>query len=177
MRRALCLLFLAALFGGCRSGSEDETALRPVDADALLADLEALDARVVVLNVWATWCAPCRREFPDYVRYQREVEGEGIAVRFLSVDALDVHDRVQTFLQEHGAGGPHYVSSSGESDIVEAIAYARGALWSHGIPVTFVFDGEGELKDFWEGAANYDLLRQRIDAVLAAPPAGSAAAR
>src|SRR5690606_23622229 len=125
----------------------------------------------VVLNVWATWCGPCRVEFPEFVRYSRDKAGEGVAVRFLSVDESGDLARVQQFLVEHGVSGRTYLTAEG-TDIVAALAAPN--RWAYGIPVTLIYGPDGELRDFWEGTVNYDFLDAKVQRVLAA--AGETAA-
>ena len=164
-------MFLLGLAAGCNptaggDGVSDRAEIRSVTSEQLVEDLTALDANAVVLNVWATWCGPCRAEFPEYVRYGHDKAEEGIAVRFLSVDDPGVLAQVQQFLDQHGVTGPTYLSGEG-ADIAGRLAAPNP--WSYGIPVTFIYDGDGTLRAYWEGAANYDFLDAKVQQVLSTP--------
>ncbi|HLT48349.1 MAG TPA: TlpA disulfide reductase family protein [Rubricoccaceae bacterium] len=186
MRTLAAVLALAFLAAGCGpseeapAGPEADPAatttgepprLVSITADGLQEEIRALDADAVVLNVWATWCGPCRVEFPEFVRYSRDKAGEGVAVRFLSVDESGDLARVQQFLVEHGVSGRTYLTAEG-TDIVAALAAPN--RWAYGIPVTLIYGPDGELRDFWEGTVNYDFLDAKVQRVLAA--AGETAA-
>jgi thiol-disulfide isomerase/thioredoxin len=178
MRALLLLILLAPLAPGCGPASEapvdaDPAALETpaeahvvsVTADALKEEIRAMDEDVVILNVWATWCGPCRSEFPEFVRYSRDTAGEDVAVRFLSVDESRQLAQVREFLAEHGVGGRTYLSAEG-TDIV--IALAAPNRWTYGIPVTLLFGPDGEVRDYWEGAVTYDFLQAKVERVRAA---------
>ena len=165
----LFLLVLALFFivAGCQPAEEEAPTgpeILSVTAVELVQDISDLDADAVVVNVWATWCGPCRAEFPEFVRYGQDKADEGIAVRFLSVDDPTVMDRVELFLDQHGVVGPTYFSSEG-ADIATQLAAPNP--WAYGIPVTFIYDGDGTLRAYWEGASTYDFLDAKVRQVLA----------
>jgi cytochrome c biogenesis protein CcmG, thiol:disulfide interchange protein DsbE len=68
-----------------------------------LADLRG---EVVLLNVWATWCAPCRIEMPDLQTLHDELEGEGFRVVGVSIDGPRSADRIEGFLDQLGSPSP-----------------------------------------------------------------------
>ena len=156
MRRIVLLvlfLLLLALFfivAGCQPAEEEAPTgpeILSVTAGELVQDISDLDA-----------------EFPEFVRYGQDKAAEGIAVRFLSVDDPTVMDRVELFLDQHGVVGPTYFSSEG-ADIATQLAAPNP--WAYGIPVTFIYDGDGTLRAYWEGASTYDFLDAKVRQVLA----------
>ena len=101
-----------------------------VDAfDSRMADLQGYPA---VVNVWASWCGPCREEFPLLMEESAEWGSE---VAFLGIDSQDDADAARTFLEEFQVPYPSY------SDPDEAIAKSIGA--SAGLPMTLFFDRSG----------------------------------
>lgn len=99
------------------------------DLDGERVELADFRGRVVLVNFWASWCAPCRAEFPRL----RAVHGERAAVLGVLYD--DRSEPARAFVQEHGATWPTVVDPQGE------IAQAYGV--GPGIPVTWVIDAEG----------------------------------
>lgn len=172
------LAALLVLAAGCRSEQPGEAAeaapadLVRVDAEGLVDDVNALDAAATVVNVWATWCTPCVAEFPEIMRYGREMAERDIAVRFVSVDEEGALPQVRAFLTRQGVTGRTYVAATG-TDLVQSLH----PLWTGGIPVTLIFDRDGYVRDVIEGLVNYDYLAARVDQVLAAPPLNQAASR
>lgn len=118
---------LAALHG-------QENELLPGGADAYEKRLDQLRGYPVVVNVWASWCNPCRVEFPAL---QEVAAKYGKRVAFLGVDYQDDADAAKTFLEGMPVPYPSY------SDPDEGIAKVIGA--GGGLPNTAFYDREGNL--------------------------------
>jgi cytochrome c biogenesis protein CcmG/thiol:disulfide interchange protein DsbE len=103
-------------------------------ADAVQARLKKLRGFPVVLNGWASWCGPCRHEFPFLQELAVELGDE---VAFLGLDALDVHDDARAFLDEHPVPYPSYEDPDGKA--IAALNAPRGLPW------TMFFDADGDL--------------------------------
>ncbi|MEL6769605.1 MAG: TlpA disulfide reductase family protein [Bacteroidota bacterium] len=163
--RFLALLVLLLLVG-CADNSvaPGEPDLRSVDASELQAELVALDAEIVVLNAWATWCLPCRVEFPEFMEYGRRKAADGVAVRFLSMDYEDDVRLAIDFLKEQEVEGVTYIKEPGSTTFLRDM----NPRWSGGLPASFVYDGDGNLVDFWEGMVDYETLDRRVVAARAA---------
>lgn len=174
--RALLALFALAL-AGCGADSEPDPAAAgaetPSEADGppvvnvataeeLVDDVDAMEAETVVLNFWATWCGPCRVEFPEFVRYDAEVEGDGIEVRFVSLDDPADLSLVRRFLVEHGVEESSYLYT-GQGDVTSQLNPFVGGT----IPITMVLDGEGIVQHTHVGLMSYDELKETVATVRA----------
>ena len=118
---------LAALHGQANE-------LLPGGADAYEKRIAALQGYPVVVNVWASWCGPCRFEFPVLQKLSARY---GKRVAFLGVDAEDSDDAAETFLAEAPVPYPSYTDPDKE------IADSLGA--SLGLPDTAFYDRRGKL--------------------------------
>ena len=145
---------LAAGLAGCGSTISSNTgpaptparapALRQVQAqDSQLLDggvgaftdrLEALHGHPVVVNQWASWCPPCRQEFPHF---QRVAARYGNRIAFLGVDAQDNRGDAKDFLSKFPTPYPHYF----DPDTKIARVFHGGAAW----PTTAFYDKRGRL--------------------------------
>ena len=162
MRLMLSLLLALPLVAGC-AGEADPAPIREIaSAEALVQDLDGQGARVTVVNVWATWCAPCRAEFPDLVRLDAEREADGVEVRFVSVDDGDALPSVRTFLAEHGVDEPSYLYT-GEADFAQQFDPFLG----YAVPITLILDARGILQSSRMGQVSYQELDGMVDAALA----------
>lgn len=132
--------------------------MTPVTAQRLLADLRHGGARVTVVNFWATWCIPCREEFPGYVRLGREFEADGVEVVFVSTDYPEDVPEARHFLSEQGVTEPSYLKVGRDEDFVRAIHDG----WSGALPATALIGPNGGLVDFWEGKTSYEDLKSRV---------------
>jgi len=140
----------------------DSVEVTPVKAQDLLNAVHAPGAKVVLLNVWATWCGPCREEFPALVKLGRTYQGRGLRVILVSADAETELPNVKTFLAKHGVSFPSHLKAQKDQEFVNGI----DLRWSGALPATFIYDGSGKLKYFWEGAANYKEFEQKVLEIL-----------
>ncbi len=80
----------------------DFTAVAPVDGDGRAADMTPYRGKKLLVNLWATWCAPCIEELPSLGELQRELGGEDFQVVTLAIDERDPK-KIAPFLARHGA--------------------------------------------------------------------------
>jgi thiol-disulfide isomerase/thioredoxin len=141
-----------------------------VDSASLRQKLAALRGKVVVLNMWATWCGPCVHEFPDIVKLDRAYRGRGVAVIGLSMDdPQTARQRVPPFLAQQRATFPIYILKPGSA---EATVRVVDRYWSGAIPMTYVFDRSGRLQARFTGARTFDAFEAAIKPLLRSPAAG-----
>jgi len=121
--------------------------VRFVDGNGTARALSNFRGKVVLLNLWATWCAPCRKEMPALDRLQRELGGPGFEVVPLSIDVGGAA-AVRRFYEEIGIRSlAVYVDSSME---------ASSKLRALGIPTTLLLDREGRERWRKTGPAEWD---------------------
>ena len=115
-------------------------------------------AKVVLLNNWATWCGPCREEFPDIVKLAQKYRDRGLRVVLLSWDT-DAKT-AEGFLASQHVDFPAYLKDGNESDtkFVDAIE----PRWSGAFPATMIYDSTGKLRHFWEGKETYAVFEQKV---------------
>jgi thiol-disulfide isomerase/thioredoxin len=137
-------------------------ALVPVTAADVMARVAASRGRPVLVNVWATWCAPCREEFPDLVRLERELSAEGFRLLLVSADFDTEVESVRRFLAEQGVDFETYLKQEDDLRFIDGLHKE----WTGALPASFLFDGSGRLHRSWEGKASYDDLRAAIVSLL-----------
>jgi thiol-disulfide isomerase/thioredoxin len=98
--------------------------------DGILAGLRGTP---VVVNLWASWCAPCRAEMPLLQRAAEDYDGR---IVFLGVDSKDRRAEAEKFLDDVGVDYPSVFDATGE---------VRTGLGLRGFPTTYFFDAEGNL--------------------------------
>jgi thiol-disulfide isomerase/thioredoxin len=118
-------------------------------ADAFKARLADLEGYPVVVNKWASWCAPCRQEFPYFQRQSGRLAKK---VAFVGVDANDNDDDARRFLEEYPVPYPSYRDPS--LDVAEVF---KGQI---AFPTTAFYDSKGELAYVKQGgyASEADLV-------------------
>ena len=119
--RALVTLFL---LGGTLFAADASRLKGEVDARGLAQAIAHEKGKVVLVNFWATWCVPCREEFPDLVRLEAAYRDKGLAVLGVSTDLGRDLSAVEKFLATHKPGFPNYHKAKGgdDQDFIDAIA-------------------------------------------------------
>ena len=152
---------MSLLFAGCAKAPPvpvERVQIRTATAAEILRAVREPGARAVLVNMWATWCGPCREEFPDLVRLQRNYRARGLKIVFISWDTDP--EVARRFLAAQGVDYPSFVKSGAERD--PQFIDAFDMRWSGAIPTTFLYDGQGRLQGFWEGEQTYQILEQKV---------------
>ncbi|MDQ3686174.1 MAG: TlpA family protein disulfide reductase [Acidobacteriota bacterium] len=142
-------------------------AVRVVDA-AELAKLIRRDSqrpRPLLVNFWATWCEPCRAEFPDLVQIDNQYRARGLDFFTVSLDDMaELTKNVPQFLREVRAEQiPAYLLNAVEP---ESAIIAVDKEWRGELPATFLFDRSGQLVFKHSGRVEPDELKTAIGKVL-----------
>ncbi len=143
--------------------------LRSAGVQDLLQLVRAPGAKAVVVNVWATWCVPCREELPDLLRVEREYRSRGLRLLLVSADLDSSAGAARVFLARHGVAFQTYLKTGADMEFIDGLS----PKWSGALPATFVFDGGGTLRDFWEGKATYDTFAAKVRGLIEAPAGGT----
>lgn len=157
MRR---LIRVAALLGGlciviasgCKSDESTAQSGPPVEMaevefDAIEAVLKESKGKVVLIDVWATWCGPCRSTFPEFVNLHKKFVDRGLVCMSVSIDMLDPRpeykpERVMEFLKSKKAAFRNFVLKSDKKDELSSRLGLGG-----GIPYKVMFDKKGNRID------------------------------
>jgi thiol-disulfide isomerase/thioredoxin len=132
---------------------------------AILAAVKAPGASAVLVNVWASWCEPCREEMPDLIRFYRDHRAQGLRLVLISADDDDQRGDVERILGALGFDGPAFIKHGNDMTFIDAL----DPRWKGALPATFLFDGRGTRSRSWLGAVTYDDLRARVSGLLRKP--------
>jgi thiol-disulfide isomerase/thioredoxin len=126
-----------------------------LDLDGQPLDLTNYRGKVVLLDFWATWCAPCRDEIPHFVGFQDKYRGQGFQVIGISMD--DGPQPVREFYKEFKLNYPVALGN-------EKLAQAYGGVL--GLPITFLIGRDGRVAAKYVGAVQIQVVEQEIDSLL-----------
>ena len=157
------LLFLATGAGPARSTSPDRIA-GDVDARGLFETIGREKGKVVLVNFWATWCLPCREEFPDLSRLQRVYEGKGLRVIGVSTDFAREAAAVEKFLAEQKPSFPNYHKKAGGDDQLFIEAVDRS--WGGELPFSVLYGRDGSKARSFSGKQTYAEYEKEIAKLL-----------
>jgi thiol-disulfide isomerase/thioredoxin len=122
--------------------------------------LSAFKGRIVILNFWATYCIPCRKEMPDLAAIQNEYAALGVQVVGASTDAAEDRAKVLQFVRETKLNFPIWIGAT----TADMIRFGLGAA----LPGTVVIGKDGRAVKVISGVVNQADLKKQIDALLAA---------
>jgi thiol-disulfide isomerase/thioredoxin len=118
------------------------------------------DSKPLLVNFWATWCDPCREEFPELVKINTEYAGKIDFVTVSLDDLAEIKRDVPKFLAEMKATMPAYLLKTEDEEAAIAVISKD---YVGGLPFTILFDGKGASVYFIQGKFKPDILRVEID--------------
>jgi len=113
--------------------------------DGQMVSLADYRGKVVLLNIWATWCPPCVEEMPSMEKLYQELNGDGFEILAVSIDESGVQD-VRPFMQKHKLSFPVLMDPEGT---------IKGLYRTTGVPESFVIDKDGTLVEIVIGPRNW----------------------
>jgi peroxiredoxin len=165
----LLLLLMAALFAGGNSLGAEGTPSKPtiyrtapnfsrIDLNHRQVNLADYRGKVVLLNFWATWCAPCLAEMPRFVAWQHEYGG-----RCLQVIGISMDDDAQPVRIAYRKYKLNYPVIMGDAKIGEMY----GGVF--GLPITFLIDTKGRIRFKYQGAVDISTVEDEMHGLLSTP--------
>jgi cytochrome c biogenesis protein CcmG/thiol:disulfide interchange protein DsbE len=143
---------------GSQNGQTDapDFTLQTLSGDAFR--LQAHRGKVVVLNFWATWCPPCRREIPDFISLQKGLGDQGLQFVGVALERSAGPKEVQAFASTMGI---NYPIGMGDGSIAQKYGGVRG------LPMTFVIGPDGKIQHHIPGMTTEERLRPVLEDLLA----------
>ena len=160
MLRKSILVFAVLIFAaGFKLDATKDISVEKIDKAKLSKLIKERKGKILFLNLWATWCVPCREEFPSIVKLSEEYKEVDFAA--ISVDFPDeVNSKIIPFLKSNNAKFTCFVNGF-EGD--EALINALDKKWNGALPATFIYDKSGKKISFLEGKQSYDQFKKEIE--------------
>lgn len=150
---------IATVKEGDRTDAPD---LSGATIDGKSLNVAGYKGKVVVINVWGSWCAPCRAEAPNFVKVARDTASKG--VQFVGINTRDTStESARAFEEQYGVTYPSLYDPTGKL----MLRFKRGTLNPQAIPSTLIIDREGKIAARTLQALTEDKLRKMIDPVVA----------
>ena len=179
---AVLTLLVVCIWIGCRTDerprvqpsqsvrptdAKDSPTVVPLDQAALQKLIRERNGRILFLNVWATWCAPCVEEFPDLVRLSKAYQGNEVEVVGISADYPDeIESKILPFVKKHDVPFRIYVA---KFDHQEDFINSLNTTWSGALPASLIYDVHGNQRYFRAGQGTFDQFRKELEKVRGKP--------
>jgi thiol-disulfide isomerase/thioredoxin len=143
--------------------SDDSIDIKSIAQNEIDNLIENRKGKLLLINIWATWCIPCREEFPDLVElsqnYQNELDVVAISVDFKE----DIENKIIPFLKKNKVEFPVYINGFKKDD--QLINYFSKD-WNGAIPATFIYDENGKQVKYIEGKHSFESFSSIIQKLI-----------
>jgi thiol-disulfide isomerase/thioredoxin len=171
LRKKIVLILILSLIGLIISGCTKTTPpsevksgdYPPAPPDLMNATLTKLDGstfkladykgKVLIVNVWATWCGPCRQEIPEFIELQTDLKDKGLEIIGLNLDEMEGAELIKEFGKEMGV---NYELVRGDSKLFREFYKVSNR---DAIPQSFLIDREGRLLGVFVGGGGKTLQK------------------
>lgn len=141
----------ASAAGGSQTKEAPDFSLETMKGEPFV--LSDHEGKVVVLNIWATWCPPCREEIPDFIEIQKEMRDDGVLFAGVSMDKKG-WSAVRPFAKKMGINYPLMVD--------DGTVYKKYGPF-RGIPTTFIINKKGKVEYSIPGMVTKDKLKPVLE--------------
>lgn len=137
--------------------------LMPLDEAGFRRMVAGHHGKILLVDFWATWCAPCREEMPKLIALCAAQKRKGVDLVAISCDEPEQELSAAQFADKQGAPAPRYVRhAKSDDDFINAI----DPKWSGALPALFLFDRNGKQVRSFFGETDMKLLETILDGVL-----------
>lgn len=131
--------------------------------EVTIKDLLKPNGKPLLINFWATWCIPCREEFPDLVELDKKFKGKIDFITISLDDPAEIDRDVPKFLAEMKAEMPTYLLRTPDEN---AVIGSISKDWAGGLPFTVLYNEKGELIHFKQGKIKLDVVKEKINEII-----------
>jgi len=139
--------------------AEKEVQLTEIDTEGIKELLKNNSENLRLLNIWATWCGPCRIEYPDFIVVQRMFVSRNFEFVSLSADNLNKKEDALKFLQKSQSAVTNYIATTEDKyELIEAV----DPEWNGALPYTVLIEPGGKVVWRHQGEADFQELKRTI---------------
>ena len=152
-------IFSLTIFIEPQYTQQDKIGINEIGLDELSEIIKNRKEKVLLLNIWATWCVPCIEEFPGLKKLSNQYQDK-IDVIGISIDYPDeIDSKIYPFLNKVQPGFINYVNE--EKNAEKFINFLNGE-WSGAIPATFIYDTNGNQSKFLIGKQSFEEFEEVV---------------
>ena len=157
--RLLAAFTLAVAPVGLASDQHDPGILLPMDRDTLRGELSSSAGRVVLVNLWATWCTPCLREIPDLLALEAELPASDFRLLAISMDDAYSEGWVTEFKGKHFPTLVSFINAELDMDTLVSVI---DPVWNETLPTSYIFNRDGEVVKKVQGKKPIAFFREQL---------------
>ncbi len=160
----LLLAGLCFFFCACQIKQNVLPPVEKIDHVKILQRVQQNHGKVTLVNVWATWCAPCKEEMPNLVKLRQKFVDKGFDLILVSIDDVEQADSiVAATLKQFNIDFQTYIKNDSTD---EAFINGMNPNWSGALPTSFVYDKDGKLVETLVGERKYEQFEEAVKALM-----------
>jgi thiol-disulfide isomerase/thioredoxin len=164
IRTGIAVVFMCIPIACSRPEKNPLPAVEKIDHRNIIDMVQKDHHKATLVNVWATWCEPCRDEMPGLIRLRQKYSDSDLSVILVSADDIDKADSlVPRTLDTLGVDFQTYIDDDSTD---EAFISGMNPAWSGALPASFLYDREGNLVDMMVGGKSYETFEKAILKIL-----------
>ena len=137
--------------------------LKPVDEGGYAKLVAASKGKVTLVNFWATYCVPCRKEMPQLVALEAKLRARGFQFVTVSADEAEQQGAAKLFLDKINVVSPAYIRKAKDDDKFTALVDQK---WNGALPAMFLYDRQGRKVRSFFGEADLKAVTAAIEKLL-----------
>ncbi len=145
------------------AGTGSAADLRPVDETGYAKAVAASKGKVLLVNFWATYCVPCRKEMPQLVALAAKYKAKGLDFITVTADEPEQMKEAAAFLDKNKVPAPAYAKQARDDDKFINMVDAK---WSGALPATFLYDRSGRKASAFFGELKFAELEAAVRKLL-----------
>lgn len=152
-----CFAAIICIVAGAVAASNSVQKISPEDFEVILAEERG---NIVVLNLWATWCAPCLVEIPDLQKLESDLKDRNVSLIGLSVDeARFSTDHIKTMRDRRFPGFRTYARDNRDADYLVSVV---DQAWNEVVPTTYIIDRSGAVHSRIQGKRSLEEFKAAV---------------
>ncbi|MEQ8733302.1 MAG: TlpA disulfide reductase family protein [Rhodospirillaceae bacterium] len=152
-----CFIAIALFLAGTALASDPVEKVSPADLEAILAQEQG---NVVVLNLWATWCAPCLVEIPDLQKLEADLKDSNVSLIGISVDEPQFStDHISDMRDRRFPGFRTYARDNRDVDYLVSVI---DPAWNEVVPTTYIIDRSGAVHTRIQGKKSLEEFKAAV---------------
>jgi thiol-disulfide isomerase/thioredoxin len=140
----------------------------PLDERSFRQMVSTHHGQSLMVDFWATWCAPCREELPQLVAMAEEYRSKGVTFITISCDYPEQKTQAFSYIRQKGAPGPYYIRQVDDDDKFVAAIDSKWSKSSGALPALFLYGRNGHLAESFVGATSMKVVRTALEKTIAA---------
>lgn len=163
-KKNLIIIVITVLFFAVgKLTAQQQSEIKLIDKSELEKIIKQREGKPLFVNLWATWCVPCREEFPSLIKLSEKYSGR-IDLIAISVDYPDeIESKIIPFLSNFNVNFPVYVNGFERQE--DMINYLNES-WFGSLPATFIYDDAGKQQFFLNGKEEFEFFAEKIETLL-----------